>query len=658
MSFASPWFFYLAGLLPVIVVMYLLKLRRVERPVSSTYLWRQMVQDVEANAPWQRLRRNLLMILQLLFLALLILTLARPQTKAPGLSADTAIFIFDTSASMAATDVEPTRLEAAKTRARQLLDNLPVESKVTIIDAGIEARILASESTDRRQVLQAIEGMQPIPGGSNLAVALQLASAVARRRPGCHTIVLSDGNATLPQRLSIQGKLTYEQIGIENSNQAIGLLNLQTTGASTAGSTSLTAFTQVINYGDQPVQRRLAISADGLLVNVFDLDLPPGGEQPVLAEGLPTNAAVIEARLFPPKNNPAAQTGQVNEDPAAGNDFLAWDDVALAVNRPTEPISTTLVSAGNRFLETGLSLLPGLRLTRINPGAGAFPSAELTIFDSYTPITTTLPSAALLFIGPLRSTDFFTVTGVLQSPVIRPASESEALLDNISLDDIHILDSARIPLPAWARPVILTDDPAGGDPIPLMFAGEVDGRRVAVLAFDLRHSDLPLTIAFPLLLANLTNWLAPSQGTLAADVAPGEAVTLSLPPEAVLSGQTIATVIRPDGSRTTLDLTSGPAVFSDTFDPGIYQVNTGSQIIRFAVNLVSPQESHLEPADALPVAGIEAATAAAGGETTEKDWWRLLATLALGMIIAEWLVYHRATVRMLTDGLTRRLKST
>ncbi len=332
--------------------------------------------------------------------------------------------------------------------------------------------------------------------------------------------------------------------------------------------------------------------------------------------------------------------------------------ISLPSNRPTQLISTTLVSAGNRFLETGLSLLPGLRLTRINPGVGAFPSAELTIFDSYTPITATLPSSALLFIGPVRSTEFFTITGVVQSPSFHPASDSEALLENISLDDIHILDSARIPLPAWARPVILADDPSGGKPIPLMFVGEVDGRRVAVLTFDLRHSDLPLTIAFPLLLANLTYWLAPSQGTLPVDVAPGEAITLGLPLEAVLAGQTTATITSPSGTRTTLDLASGPAIFADTFDLGIYQVNAGGQVTRFAVNLVSPQESYLEPAKNLPVAGIDAATVAAVGETTEKDWWRLLAALALGMLTAEWLVYHRATIRMLTDSLFRRFKST
>ena len=68
---------------PIIVAMYLLKLRREDRRVSSTFLWQRIVRDVEANAPWQKLRRNLLLLLQLLLLLLLALALARPFFAPP-----------------------------------------------------------------------------------------------------------------------------------------------------------------------------------------------------------------------------------------------------------------------------------------------------------------------------------------------------------------------------------------------------------------------------------------------------------------------------------------------------------------------------------------------------------------------------------------------
>src|SRR5262245_48968835 len=117
---------------PIIVAMYLLKLRREERRVSSTFLWKRVVRDVEANAPWQKLRRNILLLLQLLLLLLLALALARPFFRTTGIAGRNLIVIVDRSASMAATDVQPSRLDAAKQQAVRLIDQLPDGGRATI----------------------------------------------------------------------------------------------------------------------------------------------------------------------------------------------------------------------------------------------------------------------------------------------------------------------------------------------------------------------------------------------------------------------------------------------------------------------------------------------------------------------------------------------
>ena len=117
MPFTTP--LALLGLLfiPAVVAMYLLKLRRDETIVPSTLLWSRLVADVEANAPWQRLRRSLLLLLQLLLVAILALLAARPFLERPAGLARDVVLVLDTSASMAATDVTPDRLTAAKAAA-------------------------------------------------------------------------------------------------------------------------------------------------------------------------------------------------------------------------------------------------------------------------------------------------------------------------------------------------------------------------------------------------------------------------------------------------------------------------------------------------------------------------------------------------------------
>ena len=135
MPFATP--LALLGLLfvPAVIAMYLLKLRRDEAVVPSTLLWTRLVADVEANAPWQRLRRSLLLLLQLLLVIALALLAARPFLERPAGLARDIVLVMDTSASMAATDVVPDRLTAAKQVAIDALKDLPTGGKVSLIAA-------------------------------------------------------------------------------------------------------------------------------------------------------------------------------------------------------------------------------------------------------------------------------------------------------------------------------------------------------------------------------------------------------------------------------------------------------------------------------------------------------------------------------------------
>ncbi len=127
----------LIGLLsvPLIVAFYMLRLRRPERPVGSTFLWQQLVRDVEANAPWQQLRRSLLLLLQLLLAVLLAVVVARPFTEQTAGLARDLVLVVDASASMAATDVFPDRLTAAKRLAIEQMAQLPADGRVSVVAA-------------------------------------------------------------------------------------------------------------------------------------------------------------------------------------------------------------------------------------------------------------------------------------------------------------------------------------------------------------------------------------------------------------------------------------------------------------------------------------------------------------------------------------------
>jgi len=653
-GFLAPGALALAAIVPVIVAMYLLKLRRTEQAVSSLYLWRRMVRDLEANAPWQRLRRNLLLILQLLFLGALILALARPFTwGSEASSGQVVILILDTSASMSAIDVPPSRLESAKALARQWVDSQPNSTRFTLITAGAGAQVLVASSQDRHQVHRALDGIQATAGGGDLAAAIELASAVAARQPDSLIVVLSDGRVSLPERLAVKGRLRYVPVGQSGQNQAISAMSLEPN----AGGESSIAFVQVNNYGDAPARRRLDLYADGQLVNAFDLEIAPGDQSTVIADALPQGTQVVEAQLL-------------------GQDVLPLDDIAWAVYNDSGPTAVTLITEGNLFLETALSLLPGLQVTTVRPadleegwgdgqlseglpeGGDLLPQlsgptdsmvSRLIIFDAYVPVAASLPSGNLLYIAPPRSTQYFTVTGTVEQPVPRPVDPEDPLLSHVNLAEVGILDAAHISLPDWARPVIVGY--AGSEAVPLLLSGERDGRRIAVLAYDLRRTDMPLQVAFPLLLANLTAWLAPgSVGGLPTQVAPGAGVSLSVPPGIEEVG-----VTRPDGTGVSLVPGTGQLVFADTAKLGVYEIAWGqAERARFAVNFFSPQESQVQPAQVLPGLASGGDPRDESPQAARREWWRPLALVALALLAVEWLLYQRASVARLW-GETRQL---
>ena len=620
MNFLTPAAFFLSLLLPLIVLMYLLKLRRQEQQISSTFLWQRMVRDVEANAPWQRLKRNLLMILQLLFLIALIIAVAQPYFWTQGVSGNSVIIIIDTSASMGSQDIPPSRLEAAKDQALRMVEEFGEDTRVTVITAGYQTEVLVSSSQDRHLVQQAINRVSLSMGESDLTTALQLSSAIASRQPDTEIILLSDGQITLPEHIALNGNLHYYPLGINDNNQAISILNYTVNPSGENNN----VFAQVINYAAEPVTRRLEIYTDGNLFDAVELSLAPGAKENYLGDSYPQETEIIEARL-------------------AGEDSFAYDDQAWALGNQATGSSITLVTEGNRFLETALRLLPGVSTETITPVG--FEQAEnlatdIIIFDGYIP-SGNLPAIPSLFIGPPSSTEIFSVVGQINQPTPRSSLSDDPLLENVSLAELHILQATQISLPDWAHASVSgeTEDISA----PLIFYGSPLGEKVAVISFRLQNSDLPLQVAFPLLISNLINWLAP-QGISGPSTQSGFAtLEISLP----LGAQNVD-ITQPDGSKlTNLQPDQGKIILEAAL-PGIYTVNWGEDEPQLAVvNFISSQESQISPLDNLPLLAQSDSVSELQDVDARKFIWRPFAIGALILLMIEWFVYHRGTLSRL-----------
>src|SRR5687767_126545 len=194
MNFFNPvsliWLLPLAGL---IVLMYILKLRRKDVVVSSTFLWQQVIRDVQANAPFQKLRRNLLLLLQLLAVLLLVLVISRPFWRGKGIGGRSIVIVMDTSASMGATDVRPSRIEKAKDEAIKIVGGMRPEDQVMVVSAASRPEALTGFTSERGELSRAINSLEPRETSTNIRDAVNLAAALVATRDSARIEVISDG---------------------------------------------------------------------------------------------------------------------------------------------------------------------------------------------------------------------------------------------------------------------------------------------------------------------------------------------------------------------------------------------------------------------------------------------------------------------------------
>src|SRR5688572_9739088 len=188
MSFLAPAAAFFALALPVVVVFYLLKRKRVVKLVASTLLWQKFLADTQASAPFQRLRHNWLLILQLLLLALVVFALMRPYFSGNARESSLRVVILDGSASMQATDEKPSRFEKARAEALQWVDGLRDGEQMMVLLAGPSTEVKQSPTSYKAALRRALQSAAPSDSPTRLADALKTAGAFTFEKRGEETV--------------------------------------------------------------------------------------------------------------------------------------------------------------------------------------------------------------------------------------------------------------------------------------------------------------------------------------------------------------------------------------------------------------------------------------------------------------------------------------
>ena len=617
MSFLAPAALVFAAAIPVVIVFYLLKRKRVVKLVSSTVLWQRFLAETQANAPFQRLRHNWLLLLQLFMLALVIFALARPFLAGNAHESRLRILILDASASMQATDEKPNRFEKARDEALKWVDGLREGEQIMILLAGGSTEVRQSPTSDKAALRRALQNCAPSDAPTRLAEALKTAAAFTFEKRGEEQVssgeihLFSDGAAPdLDEMASKNLPLIYHRVGTGGRNAGIVRIDVR---ANPDDASQRAVFTSVANFSTNAIKTDAELLFDNQLLETRPLDLAPTNTQLLIFTTPQKSDGIFTVRLT------------VQDD-------LAADNQASIVSLLPAPVRILLVSKGNRFLEKALKAAPNVRLSiasQLADTAGAF---DLCVLDDVFPAV--WPRANTLAIHT-ANTNWFPGWETIKTPVIVDWRSADPLLRFVNFDNVQIAETLAVKSPAWG--VSLVDSPQ----TPLIIAGEVDRQRLVWIGFDPLQSTWPLRISFPIFVANAVDWLNPA-GANARQflLQPGSAFRLGLA-EPVSSAQLTA----PDGKTKSLTVepNARELVVGDLLRQGVYRLRAGTNEVSFCVNLMDSNESNITPREELPL-GKYGKVAATTLKRANMELWRWIAGAGLLVLLLEWWWYHKRTV--------------
>jgi Ca-activated chloride channel family protein len=701
-----------AGALAVIA--YILKMRRRRFEVPFSALWRRVLEQRDANALWKQLKRWMSLLIALLVLGLILAAALDPTLGGAPRDARSVVVLIDASASMKASDGADSddapaipRMEAAKRRARELVDSMGGSDVAMIMRVDGQATPLSRFTSDAPRLRKVIDEIKPSDAPADLTRALGAAADALRDRKNPLIVIVSDGafpeaqlglatwgeppaaagsgsatptpaadGSAASSKPSWQDKnlaavdltgidVRYLPVGRRTDNVGIVAFNVRRYVANKA---AYEVLIEIENFSDIPAKRQLALYNGTTAVDVRPIDLAPGQRLRQIYKELPgSDDSRLRASLRPV---------EVAAGGLGGADPFALDDEAYALLPARRKQKVLMVipdtvscppgvavgapgcesTQGNLFLEGALMIdEDNIEPWRVTPEEFEAKPAmaadyDAVVFDEYTPKELPPPPTSLIFFHPTGPSSPFAIRGEVQKPRVTEIEEAHPVMRWVGLSDVYIDKSNAFAIDRAKGETYLALSVRD----PIIAAKREGGRKMVAFGFSLpgpgrdSATDLPLRVAFPLLLINCFDWFAGDEGDLMTTYVTG--TRQRIPLDGVI-GSTEAEVVNPDTSLGKAPIVDGVATFY-TQQVGFHELRVRAPAevaadapviaaMNVAANLGNPTESDIAPSTVLTLAGKELQAPEAFAVTRTKKLWIYAALLVVLILLVEWATYHR-----------------
>jgi len=654
MSFAAPdRLLWLLAALPIIGL-YILKTRLRKRQVSTLLFWDQLFEEKRQRTWWRDLRHWLSLLMQLLILLLVVAALSDPAWSLRNDNREELILIVDNSASMQAVNEETgeTRLQTALDQAGDYITALRPGNDVSLLTAGSTVDVAVGRTDFPPSIAEGLRGITPTDGPTRVDEAIEMARRLCSDDERRRIVVFSDQRTDIEGENPLANDIEWVIVGQNTPNVAITSFNARRSIVDPIG---YSLFVEVSNFSEEPADGRLTLKLDGTLIDVFPYSIEPGD-------------------TFRKTFTGTSQAGGILAATIDAEDGLTIDNTAQAIipARPTIPV--TLISESeieNYYLNTVLESIPLLEVTRRRPDEveATKQAGSLLVYDRLAPET--LPDGPILIVagdadgpeltfGEIKQAAW-KVGPALEAPLIVDQADEHPLLRHVHLENVLLQGGRDISVSEQLGPATTLVKAADGSQ--LLVAIERPAGRILILSGDLETGDLPLRIAFPVMMTNAVNWFLRQSNEFTPTLTTGEAARVAwetaVPASTNESRPTGPWLVDPEGNRHSVAIDRMSAAVGPLKQTGIYGLfaklpetseqnpspapeelmkdQSAAKGHLLAVNLCNAAESDLS----VPT-GTE--NELSKPNRAGLPAWLILALVSLLVVLWEWRLYQRRII--------------
>lgn len=613
MQIINPLAFLLLGLIPIIIIIHSLKPKPEQVKVTNLFLWQHVIREKKGGIRIQKLIRNLPLLLQIIAVILASIALADPLWFHTSSIKGNVILVLDTTASMKTLTNQRTRFELAKEKAVSIVDEMPKDSEMLVIEAGRKPRLISDFTGNKNNLKEMISNIGPTDASGKIEDALTLAISFLDPERDDWIFPVTDGAGHSPAYFSeVHRKI--KPVFFTGGDRNIGITKFEFRQELDI-SDRYEIMLEVKNFTNNPVLCPVELKIDN---KVFI-------KQTVGLKGLEKRLLVF------PYSGVMAGTAQAE---LALEDDLDIDNKAYSVLNTTEEIWVMLVTKNNFFLEKILEVYPNFM---INSFDQIIPSSwkdqikrhDIVILDRVNPpaadqgnyllIKSFSPSIPLKYIGETENPQVLDWNR--KTPVLKGLNPS-----GLTIESAAIVEAKKELLP------IIESENTG-----LMYLYENKDLRAVYLGFDLAKTDLPLRIAFPVMMNNIFQWLHPEKLRFSASqIKAGTPFDIHLEP-----ASKSFSILPPSGKWKKYEVSTNHYRYDATYKTGIYTISEGRRKKRFAVNLTDESESDILIKTADSKVGEPSLLTEPDSETVKLPLWLSFLVCAFLIMMAEWYLWLR-----------------